>query len=229
LNFISKIKALKNNLLFLYALLLGILVLVLNSCSSNNAKQKSNVYLDTVASAPPEPGFNKAIRGIYQDSLLTYLKMLKEIKVNKKAKRPFKHLHYNKVIAYEYQGFVGERVVEIVENSKLASTIKKQSGLNQEQVNNVTALLGANSTYGEGYASCFQPRLGIVFFNDTNIVYHASICLECNRLRSSMEIPATRVKYIEIDDDYKYPAEGFSKTGGQKIVAFFKELKMVKP
>lgn len=155
--------------------------------------------------------------------------MLKEIKVNKKAKQPFKYLNYNKVIAYEYQGFVGERVFEIVENYKPASTIKKQSGLNQEQVNNLTALLGTNSTYREGYANCFQPRLGIVFFNDTNIVYHASICLECNHLRSSMEIPATRAKYIEIGDDYKYPAEGFSKTGGQKIVAFFKELKMNKP
>lgn len=64
----------KNNLIFLYALLLGILVLMLNSCSSNNTKRKSNVHLDTVANEPPEPVFNKAIRGIYQDSLLTYLK-----------------------------------------------------------------------------------------------------------------------------------------------------------
>jgi hypothetical protein len=37
-----------------------------------------------------------------------------------------------------------------------------------------------------------------------------------------MEIPATRAKYIKIGDDYKYPAEGFSKTGGQKIGAFLK-------
>ena len=208
-------------------ILIATVILIFSNCT-NNGEKKSNRQPDTSPKREPLIPYRPAIKGISQDSLLSYLYESKEVTVNKKARLPFKRLRYNKVIAYEYQGTVGEKVIAIVEESKLASTIKQQKELNQEQVNKLTNLLGANSTYGEGYASCFDPHLGVVFFDGSKIVYHASICLDCNQLRSSIVIPATKAKYIRIGEDFKYPAEGFSKSGSQKIIDLFKELKVGK-
>jgi len=164
---------------------------------------------------------------ISQDSLTSFLIKAQEITLDKKVSSPFNGLQCNKVIAYEYQGNRGEEVIDIVNNGELAPTIKQQKALSQHQVKVLATLLGANSTYGNTYAFCFAPHLGIVFFDDTKVVAHITISLDCNRLRSSIVIPATKVKQIEIDKDHNYPAEGFSKVGRQKIISFFKELNLI--
>ncbi|MBE9597981.1 hypothetical protein [Pedobacter sp. MC2016-24] len=209
-------------------LVVVIMTLTFNSCSNTHVVEGEKREVDTVVQEkdPPPPSY-EAFKGISQDSLLSYLKTTENIVVNKNAKLPFRRLRYNKIIAYEYEGTIGERVIGIAEKSKLATTIKQQKALNQDEANKLTFLLGANSTYGNTYAMCFNPHLGVVFFYNNKIVYHASICLNCNRLRSSITIPATRAKYIGIGDDYKYPAEGFSKSGSQKLVDLFKELRLV--
>jgi hypothetical protein len=217
------------NFPFRQVVVFALFVSIFSSCSGNHKEQESAILpSDTIVQEAPEPqpSYPTFITGISQDSLLAYLGMAKEVKPNRKARRPFKQLRYDKVIAYEYQGSAGEHVIEIVEDLKLASTVKKQAQLTQDQVNYITNLLGSDSTYGESYASCFNPEFGIVFFDGSKIAFHTSICLGCNLLRSSKVIPATRAKYIKIGDDYQYPAEGFSDSGGQKLVDFFKDLKI---
>lgn len=147
-----------------------------------------------------------------------------EICINKNANRPFNKLDYNKVIAYDYEGGKGEGVIDIVTNEKLAPTVKQHKNLTQQQVDDLTNYLGANSTYGGGKAFCFDPHLGIVFYKDNNVVAHVSICLECNYLHSSIKIPATEVTKIKISDDYEYFADGFSKLGRQKINSLCRQL-----
>ena len=204
-------------------LLIGlVLTWVSTGCSNSDNKTSDKTTID-ITKVPPPPGRSTVVT-INEDSSNLFLSQTKEISASKKANRPFNKLVYNKVIAYDYEGGKGEGVIEIITDGKIAPTVKKQKELTQEQVDGLTNYLGANSTYGGTKAFCFDPHLGIVFYKDSKVVAHVSICLECNYLSSSIKIPATEVNKIKIGDDYEYPAEGFSKSGRQKINSLCKQL-----
>ena len=193
-----------------------LLALTLIRCSNN--KERSEVAADASIKTASVPY-------ISQHSLTSFLHLCKTIIPNKGAKKPFNKLRYDKVIAYDYDGANGEHIFEIVESGKLVSRIKKQVQLSQIQVDDLTNLLGAPSTYGRGYAFCYEPHFGIVFYLDNKITAHISIAIGCNRLRSSIPILATSKNFIRIGKGYKYPAEGFSEMGSQKLVSLCKDLK----
>lgn len=200
-----------------------VLTWVLIGCSNSDNKTTTTTTIDTAkVQTPPSRWGTRAT--IKEDSTTLFLNQTKEIVANKKANRPFNKLDYNRVIAYDFGGGKGEAVIDIITHGKLAPTVTQQKELTQEQIGGLTNYLGANSTYGGNKAFCFDPHLGIVFYKDKRVVAHLSICLECNYLRSSIKIPATKVKKIIIGDDYEYHAEGFSKLGRQKINSLCKQL-----
>lgn len=135
---------------------------------------------------------------------------------------PFDSLKYTHVIVYEYLGGEGKGQPLIVENGKLPYTTK-QVELSKNQVSSIVEILGSESTYGGDKAYCFIPRIGIVFYQKEEIVAHISICLQCNYLISSIDIPAKEVVKI-IDGEYEYPAEGFSDVGKKLLMDFCFEL-----
>lgn len=208
----------QTNTLFLVISLVFAFILI--GCSNSNNKTTSTISNDStnVQTASIQDTF----AAIKEDSII--LNHTKDISVSKKANTPFNKLDYNKVIAYDYEGGKGEGVINIITNGKLAPTVKQQKELTQEQIDGLTNYLGANTTYGGNKAFCFDPHLGIVFYKDSKVVAHISICLECNYLASSIKIPATEVKKFKMGDDFEYPAEGFSKLGRQKINALCKQL-----
>ena len=193
---------------------------LLTACSNRDNKTNATSPADTIRIQTQQD----TVVSIIQDSTTSLVTKLNTISPGKKATQPFNKLDYNKVIAYDYEGGKGEGVINIITEGKLVSTVKQQKELTQQQVDDLTYFLGANSTYGGGKAFCFDPHLGIVFYKDHKVVAHISICLECNYLSSSIKIPATEVKKIKIGDDYEYPAEGFSKAGRQKLNSLCKQL-----
>ena len=182
-------------------------------CSNPDNKITVTKPTDTTGSKTPMRDTVVYLTENYMD---LFIIQSKEIKINRKANKPFNKLDYNKVIAYNYDS-KGEGIIYIITDCKLAPTVKQQKELTQEQVDSLTNYLGQSSTYGGNRAFCFLPHLGIVFYKDRKIVEHISICLECNYLRSLTTIPATEAKKFKMDDGFEYPAEGFSKIGRQKI------------
>lgn len=141
------------------------------------------------------------------------------------APPPFNDIEYDKVVAYDFDSGDGTGAITILnKQNNLATTIKRQQALNQIQVNELTNLLGSKTTYGDSPSFCFVPRLGIVFYKKNKAVLILDICLECNRLRSSLTIPATKAVQFEHDDETKYPAEGFSETGRDRLSTICSEL-----
>jgi len=96
--------------------------------------------------------------------------------------------------------------------------------LNQKQVNFLTNFLTDNETYGGSPAACFEPHLGIVFFQDNKIQCSVSVCLDCNYLESSVDIPAENYHKIEAGTKYEYSAIGFSERGKQSTIELCKQL-----
>ena len=122
----------------------------------------------------------------------------------------FAKLDYDSVIAYSYNG---ENDIEIIDKEgKLADRIKKQIRLDKTQVARLTNTLCDKKTYGGDRAACFDPHFGVVFYKRQKPIAYVSVCLDCNYLISSIDIPVER---------------GFSYEGAKAIIDFEKELKFM--
>ena len=116
-------------------ILLLIIFILYSSCTQKKEQKSNQVAIDTPETEPP-PIFTKPIQGISSDSLEKFIGLAQIVSTNKKSSLPFRNLKYDKVIAYEYQGFYGESPISIVdENNALATTIKGQKDLKGVQHN----------------------------------------------------------------------------------------------
>ncbi|MBL7911088.1 MAG: hypothetical protein JNJ41_08560 [Bacteroidia bacterium] len=145
---------------------------------------------------------------------------------NKAAKKyinPFDTLKYDKVIAYDYNGSPEMQIVIEEKVMPLKERMFKQAELTKEQINKLNKTLGDTKSYGGGTAACFDPHFGVVFFKENKIVGHISICMGCNFLESTPDIPAENSHKTDLCDECY--ARGFSKFGRKNISALVKELK----
>ena len=138
-------------------------------------------------------------------------------------KNPFDNLRYDKVVAYDYNGYAGR---EIVKDGKLIEYIYKQKELTGKQVKNFNWITGDTTSYGGKTAACFEPHLGVVYYQKEKIVGYISICLACNYLKSSIEIPASRYrKFIsDYDSTYLETGYGFTREGSHQLSDFCESL-----
>ena len=127
------------------------------------------------------------------------------------SKTQIGHLKYDNVKIYDFDcGIEGNQM--IVDNTgHLSKAVKKQAYLNKKTIEELNHRLIKKSSYGSAVASCFQPHLGIVYFLKHNIVAFIDICLECNRLESSFEIPAQLQGKQGKGKEIYYTGEGMSK------------------
>ncbi len=116
---------------------------------------------------------------------------------------------YDSVVAYEYEGNGGQRIVK---GNELIDSIEKSQALKEEEVSEFDSLLTDTGTYGALTGACFDPHLGLVYYLEGAIEAHVSICLDCNNLRSSVDIPAMEhpSHLVPVEDGEDYHAKGFS-------------------
>ncbi len=138
--------------------------------------------------------------------------------------KPFDTLKFDKIIAYDFKGSEEPNPSIITKENKFTNVILKQQFLNKEQSQFLIESLTNNSTYGGTFAACFNPHLGFVFYNNDKIVFKVDVCLSCNYLISSSDIPAMTSKMIDKGTENEYPAFGFSYSGKKKIRKLCKEL-----
>jgi hypothetical protein len=127
------------------------------------------------------------------------------------TKNPFSSLKFDKVIMYDFQesGEKGDAIVD--NNGKFLQTIFKQVQLDKETIKKVNARLGDKKSYGNGTAACFDPHCGFVYFLNNKIVGQVTICLSCNRLHSTIDIPAQKQGKQGKGKDAYYILDGLSK------------------
>jgi hypothetical protein len=123
---------------------------------------------------------------------------------------PFTNLEYDKVVMYDYEGRKGVYLVD--KNGELSKTIKKQVILDEKTEKELIKKLGQKSSYGEGTAACFDPHLGFIFYCQNKIVANIAVCFSCNRLQSSLDIPAQKQGKIGSGDDIGYLLIGMSES-----------------
>lgn len=128
------------------------------------------------------------------------------------TKNPFLSFKFDKVIIYDYQP-AGEDP-ELVNRGQIISSakIKKQEQLDAATIEQLNKKLGNKKSYGQVSAMCFDPHLGIVYYLNGKIVRHVLICMDCNALRSDVDIPAQHQDKQGTGDKAYYLGEGMSKS-----------------
>jgi len=195
-----------------------------NSCTNkkNKPTDEKHVHKETLKHHDSvQRNFSKYLK---QDELVDYLSKSRTVIPIQKTGKPFDTLKYNKVIAYDYEGNEEPYGSVMDINGKYVPVILKQKYLTQAQTSELIKFITANSTYGGGTSACFNPHLGFIFYNSEKIACKIDICLDCNYLISTSEIPAMNNKKANIGTGNEFSMIGFSKIGQQKIINLCREL-----
>lgn len=139
---------------------------------------------------------------------------------------PFDTIQYDRVMAYEFQGEGSRRIEYCLKDEK--SRISKSVKLSEAEVTKLEEIFTSNSSYGTTTAACFDPHFAVVYYLNDSIVSSVDVCLECNYLEATVDLPATRLKMIKVTDDYSYPAKGFSVEAWKGIFDFCKRIGFTK-
>lgn len=159
---------------------------------------------------------------INHHALSKYVESAPTVIPNNTLGSPFDTLKYDKVIAYDFDGR-HEKYYVIEKYGWFVNTISKQQYLTQKQTDKLVKALTNKSSYGESTAACFEPHFAVVFFKNNKMVNQVNVCLDCNYLMSTIEIPAQSAKTI-VMDSISYPMNGFSKKGVKAVTSLCKEL-----
>jgi len=109
------------------------------------------------------------------------------------VQNPLSDLRFDTVRMYDYEPSrsINDSLISDKDGRLVpAENIKKVIQPDSTEIGQLTALLGDPGAYGDEVMRCFVPHLALVYFLDGQVVFHVSICLHCNNLRPSMEIPA---------------------------------------
>jgi hypothetical protein len=157
------------------------------------------------------PAFKATAFGHVMRIITLLLLLILSFCSNGQTKNPFLYLKFDKVIIYDYEPY-GENP-SLVDNGQIlkAVKIKKQIQLDKAAIDRLNAKLGDRKSYGSNHAACFEPHLGIVYYLQYKIVANVIICLDCNLLSSSIDIPALKQGKHALGKDTYYTLDGLSK------------------
>jgi len=135
------------------------------------------------------------------------------MQVNAQIKNPFLSLNFDSVILYDYQPY-GEDPSLFDSKGEIGKGVEvnKRLKLDLGTAKQLNLKLGAKESYGQANASCFEPHLAIGYFKNGKIIQHIMVCIGCNVLSSSIDIPAQHQNKQRIGNDYYYTGHGMSKS-----------------
>ena len=131
---------------------------------------------------------------------------------SKSQNNPFLTLKFDKLIMYDFAGGKGSDLYIVDDKGQLAKSISKQIRLEKVNITKLNKKLGEKKSYGNPTAACFDPHLGFVYYLKGKIVGHITICLDCNRLHSSIKIIAQQQGKVGQGKEAYYISDGLSES-----------------
>lgn len=131
---------------------------------------------------------------------------------SKSQNNPFLTLKFDKLIMYDFAGGKGSDLYIVDDKGQLAKSISKQIRLEKGNITKLNKKLGEKKSYGNPTAACFDPHLGFVYYLKGKIAGHITICLDCNRLHSSIKIIAQQQGKVRQGKEVYYISDGLSES-----------------
>ncbi len=97
-------------------------------------------------------------------------------------------LTYDKVMMYDFDGGIGKDLSIVDAGGHIAKSVFKQVILDSASALSLTKKLGQKESFHDEMASCFNPRLGFVYYLKGKIVLYITVCLGCNVVVSSIPL-----------------------------------------
>jgi hypothetical protein len=128
---------------------------------------------------------------------------------------PFDALKYDKVVFFDFEPTFKEEPRILDNNGKALQVIVKRVQLPSAIITDLNSRLSSKKSYGAGTAPCFVPHCGFVYYLKGKPLAQVTVCLECNRLYSTVDIPAQK-QGKTVKGTY-YELDGLSKSFQQYI------------
>ena len=93
---------------------------------------------------------------------------------------------------------------------KLIRTVTKKIQLGKQTISTLNFNLGNKKSFGAAEASCFDPHLGFVYYYKDSIIAYLTICMDCNRLYPSIELPTQKQGKVGKGKEAYYTGQGMS-------------------
>jgi hypothetical protein len=207
-------------------LLLSILLasIILSACSNKAENPNSNENQKMITNH--EQATEEDFPYLKYTSILQFIEETSSINLINPLSEPFNSITFDKVIAYDFEGR-NETIPSVIDSQgQFVKVITQQEALNIEQVERIVNLISNKKTYGNTTAACFDPGWAIVFFEENKIQFVVDICMDCNYLLATQEIPASQYHSVKIEEGAYAPLFGFSKKARKSIRSLAKELGM---
>lgn len=130
-----------------------------------------------------------------------------------KAQNPYLKLVYDSLVIYDY-GFEAPGETNIKKTGKQYTFIKKpikSITLTKVEAKEFTTKIGEDSTYSQNSADCFDPHFAAFYYKKGKAIANVEICIGCNRLYPSKNIPAKFARPEKLAGYVIYPHSGMSK------------------
>ena len=132
------------------------------------------------------------------------------------AQNPYLKLDYDSLVIYDYGNNMGDEPGTNIGKKgnvyEFGFKPVKSAKLTKVEAKEFSIRIGADSSYGQGVASCYDPHFAAIYYKGGKAIANVEICIGCNRLYPSIEIPAkfTRPEKIEKGETF-YPHSGLSR------------------
>lgn len=95
------------------------------------------------------------------------------------------------VVMIEFEWLPKARISKVIDNAgKLTVTPIKKVIITPKEQKMLVSALNSKRSFGGGQAGCYEPRLGFIFYQNGAISGHLTICVTCDYLVPSQDIPA---------------------------------------
>jgi len=140
-------------------------------------------------------------------------------------KNPYKTLKYDKVVFYDFEIADEKGLVIVNKDGSYEQSIIKQVQLDKLTISKINNKLGDKKSFGGGQAACFDPHCGFVYYFKNKVLAQITICLGCNGLYSTIDIPAQQQGKQGKGKGVYYMLDGMSKSFRKFINELLKKYK----
>lgn len=126
------------------------------------------------------------------------------------GKNPYYHLKYDSVVMYSFISQKASNQFILDKDGKSTHHILQKTTIDRQVVLSIHEYLGSKRSFGEPVSPRFEPNFGFVYYYKGVIVAQISICLEANRLLSTLELDAQKQGKVREGNQEYYIGEGLS-------------------
>ena len=119
--------------------------------------------------------------------------LVKNIEHSKKV-NPFNSIRCDKIVMCDFENKNGKGGMDVAAG-KVTNLIiiHKQVQLTKEEITTLHKKLSQRESFGGSVAACYNAHLGFLYYLNDSIVAHISVCMDCGRIYSDVDMQGQRI------------------------------------